>query len=254
MFDLVQSVKKNGVLSPGIVRPRAGGGYEIISGHRRKRASELAGRKTMPVFCRNYTDNEAVIVMVDANLQREEILPSEKAYAYKMKYEAMKKTRKKGEGKTLRSLGEKNGESQKTVQNYIWLTRLIPEIMDMVDRKEVGIRQAINLSFIDSEGQKKIGEVLMEPGVKISFSASKKLRNLSVEELSKEVVQNTLKLEQCNKESGRGQEKQIILSMEEIAEFFPQSTSVKMVKEEIFSILRREKYGNGCQLSERSSI
>jgi hypothetical protein len=94
----------------------------------------------------------------------------------------------------------------------------------------------------------------MEPGVKISFSASKKLRNLSVEELSKEVVQNTLKPEQCNKESGRGQEKQIILSMEEIAEFFPQSTSVKMVKEEILSILRREKYGNGCQLSERSSI
>ena len=252
MFDLVQSVKKNGVLNPGIVRPRTGGGYEIISGHRRKRASELAGRKTMPVFCRNYTDNEAVIVMVDANLQREEILPSEKAYAYKMKYEAMKKERKKGDGKTLQSLGAKNGESQKTVQNYIWLTRLIPELMDMVDKKDIGIRQAINLSFIDKAGQQMIGEVLMEPGIHLSFSDSKKIRELSAKDFSKEKLWCIFKSNKNDKRSGKG--KQIIFSMEEIIDYFPENASVKMIKEEILSILKKEKHGNGCQLSEGGDV
>jgi len=124
MQETLESIKEHGVLVPGIARPRTEGGYEIIAGHRRKRASELAGLTEMPVIVRDYSDDEATIIMVDSNIQREDILPSEKAKAYKMKFDAMKHQGSKIGGLTLDTIGEKAGESGKTVQRYIWLSRL----------------------------------------------------------------------------------------------------------------------------------
>ena len=141
MQETVESIKNYGVLMPGIARPRAGGGYEIIAGHRRKHGCELAGLSTMPMFIRDYSDDEATIIMVDTNIQREDILPSEKARAYAMKYEAMKHQGKKGNGSSLDEVGEAAGESGKTVQRYIWLARLSDELLDMVDKKKIGLER-----------------------------------------------------------------------------------------------------------------
>ena len=127
MQETVESIRNYGVLMPGIARPRAEGGYEIIAGHRRKHGCELAGLSTMPMFIRDYNDDEATVIMVDTNIQREDILPSEKARAYSMKYEAMKHQGKKGKGSSLDEVGEAAGESGKTVQRYIWLARLSDE-------------------------------------------------------------------------------------------------------------------------------
>lgn len=128
MQETVESIRNYGVLMPGIARPRAGGGYEIIAGHRRKHGCELAGLSTMPMFVRDYSDDEATVIMVDTNIQREDILPSEKARAYAMKYEAMKHQGKKGSGSSLDEVGEAAGESGKTVQRYIWLAEAFAEL------------------------------------------------------------------------------------------------------------------------------
>lgn len=130
MQETVESIKNYGVLMPGIVRTRAEGGYEIIAGHRRKHGCELAGLSTMPVFVKEYSDDEATVIMVDTNIQREDILPSEKARAYAMKYEAIKHQGRKGGGNSLDEVGEAAGESGKTVQRYIWLARLSDELQD----------------------------------------------------------------------------------------------------------------------------
>lgn len=137
MEETTESIRQYGVLVPGIARPRAGGGYEIIAGHRRKRGCELVGKTEMPVIVRNYTDDEAIIIMVDSNIQREDILPSEKAKAYKMKYEAMKHQGKKSGKNTLEEVGEAAGENGKKVQRYIWLSRLSDELLEMVDHKKL---------------------------------------------------------------------------------------------------------------------
>jgi len=133
MAETVESIKKYGVLTPGIVRPRREGGYEIISGHRRKRALELLGEKRMPVMIRNYTDAEATIIMVDSNIQREDILPSEKARAYKMKYAAMSKSKKRGDGRVVAQLARETRESVKTIQRYLRLADLSDKLLDMLD-------------------------------------------------------------------------------------------------------------------------
>jgi len=245
MYDLAESIKTYGVLTPGIVRPRKGGGYEIISGHRRKRASELAGKDKMPVFCKNYTDDEATVVMVDANLQREEILPSERAFAYKMKYEAMKRTKKRGDGRTLNNLGIKNGESQKTVQNYIWLTRLIPELMSMVDAGEIGIKQAVNLSFISMKGQEIIREILIEDNYNISFGMSKRLREITEAEFTKENVLKVINPDSATNKKEIGKDIHIDFTIDELRYFFPKDISVEEIRETIIQMLS-EKCGNGC--------
>lgn len=137
MEETTESIRQYGVLVPGIARPRAGGGYELIAGHRRKRGSQRAGKSEMPVIVRNYSDDEATIIMVDSNIQREDILPSEKAKAYKMKYEAMKHQGKKSGKNTLDEVGEAAGENAKKVQRYIWLARLSEELLEMVDTKKL---------------------------------------------------------------------------------------------------------------------
>lgn len=175
MEETTESISKYGVLVPGIARPRAEGGYEIIAGHRRKRGSERAGLDTMPVIVRNYTDDEATIIMVDSNIQREDILPSEKAKAYAMKYEAMKHQGIKG-GSTLDEVGEAAGESGKTVQRYVWLARLSDELLDMVDAKKIGISQGVDISFLSEEQQQYVLVILQETGATVSNAQAAKLK------------------------------------------------------------------------------
>ncbi len=175
MEETTESISKYGVLVPGLARPRKEGGYEIIAGHRRKRGSELAGLDTMPVIVRNYTDDEATIIMVDSNIQREDILPSEKARAYAMKYEAMKHQGSKG-GSTLDEVGEAAGESGKTVQRYVWLARLSDELLDMVDKKKIGIAQGVDISFLSEEAQQWVAVILEETGASVSNAQAAKLK------------------------------------------------------------------------------
>lgn len=176
MQETVESIKNYGVLMPGIARPRAEGGYEIIAGHRRRHGCELAGLSTMPMFVRDYTDDEATIIMVDTNIQREDILPSEKARAYSMKYEAMKHQGKKGAGNSLDEVGEAAGESGKTVQRYIWLSRLSDELLEMVDKKKIGLVQGVDISFLTEQAQEWVQAIMEETGTNISTVQSAKLK------------------------------------------------------------------------------
>ena len=148
MQETVESVRKYGVLIPGIVRPHSESGYEVVAGHRRWRACELAGLEEMPVIIRDMDDDTAVVIMVDSNIQREDILPSEKAKAYRMKYEAMRHQGKKSGKTTLDEIGEIVGENAKKVQRYIWLSRLSEGLLDMVDHKKLGFSQGVDISFL----------------------------------------------------------------------------------------------------------
>lgn len=161
---------------PGIARPMKDGGYEIIAGHRRRHACELVGLTTMPMFIRDYTDDEATIIMVDSNIQREDILPSEKAKAYRMKYDAMKHQGSKEGGLTLGELGEAAGESAKTVQRYIWISRLSDSLLDMVDAKKIGIMQAVDLSFLSEDAQQWVLVAIQETNVVITTQQSAMLK------------------------------------------------------------------------------
>lgn len=153
MQEMIESIREYGILMPGIARPMKGGGYEIIAGHRKKYACEMVVLSSIPMFIRDYTDDEATIIMVDSNIQREDILPSEKSKAYRMKYDTMKHQGIKAGGLTLGELGEAGGENAKTVQRYIWISRLLDELLDMVDTKKIGIMQAVDLSFLSEDVQ-----------------------------------------------------------------------------------------------------
>lgn len=163
MEETVESIKEHGVLMPGIARPRKEGGYEIISGHRRRRASELAGKTEMPFIIKDYSDDEATVIMVDSNIQREDILISEKAKAYHMKYMAMKHQGTAG-GISLDVMSEQTGESQKTVQRYIYLARLTDELLGLVDAKKLGVKQGVEISTLDTAQQEIVYKVLSELG------------------------------------------------------------------------------------------
>lgn len=176
MQETVESIAQNGVLVPGIARPRVGGGYEIIAGHRRKRASELAGKTEVPFLIRNYSDDEATIIMVDTNIQREDILPSEKAFAYHMKNEALKHQGKKTEKSTYELVGEKAGDNAKTVQRYIRLTKLIPELLKLVDTKKIGFIVGAELSYLDQEEQLAVYKFLYKTGKKITVEQAEHLK------------------------------------------------------------------------------
>lgn len=174
MMDLIESIKENGVLTPVIVRPKEDGNYEMISGHRRLFAATSAGLETIPVYVKELTDDQATIAMVDSNLQRERILPSEKAFAYKMRYEAMRRTAGRPE-KNLSQIGTNYradvelaktvGESRNQVHRYLRLTELIPELLDLVDIERIAISTAVDISFLRKEVQQWIYEYLKENGV-----------------------------------------------------------------------------------------
>ena len=218
MEETTESIGKYGVLVPGIVRPRAEGGYEIIAGHRRKRGSEKAGLDTMPVIVRNYTDDEATIIMVDSNIQREDILPSEKAKAYAMKYEAMKHQGSKG-GSTLDEVGEAAGESGKTVQRYVWLARLSDELLGMVDTKRIGIAQGVDISFLSAEQQQYVTIILQETGASVSNAQAAKLKEYGKSgELTLAMVRLILSEE-------KPKERKVTIKGDKINRYFPEDYS-----------------------------
>ncbi len=234
MEETAESIRQHGVLVPGIARPRAGGGYEIIAGHRRKRGSELAGLDKMPVIVRNYTDDEATIIMVDSNIQREDILPSEKARAYAMKYEAMKHQGSKG-GSTLDEVGEAAGESGKTVQRYVWLARLSDELLDMVDAKKLGISQGVDISFLPEEQQQYVLAVLQETGASVSNAQSAKLKEYG------KSGELTLAMARLILAEEKPKERKVTIKADRINQFFTEEYSEKEIEDIIMSLLEKWK-------------
>lgn len=231
MQETVESIKNYGVLMPGIARPRAEGGYEIIAGHRRRHGCELAGLSTMPMFVRNYTDDEATIIMVDTNIQREDILPSEKARAYSMKYEAMKHQGKKGAGNSLDEVGEAAGESGKTVQRYIWLARLSDELLEMVDKKKIGLVQGVDISFLTEQAQEWVQVIMEEIGTNISTVQSAKLKEYGKKgELTMPMVRLILTEE-------KPKERKVTLKAEKISRYFPEEYSESEIENVIIELL-----------------
>lgn len=179
MDELVESIRENGVLEPALVRPRTLGGYEIISGHRRKRACEKAGLEEMPVIIRELTDDESAILMVDSNNQREELLYSEKAWAYRIKYDALKHQGKKFSESSAEQLGKENNKSGRQIKRYIRLTYLQEDLLDLVDQKKIAFRAAENLSFLTETEQNILLEAILEHKVYPNIDTAEKLKQMS---------------------------------------------------------------------------
>ena len=231
MQETIESVREHGVLMPGIARPRAEGGYEIIAGHRRRHACEAVGLETMPMFIRDYTDDEATIIMVDSNIQREDILPSEKARAYAMKYEAMKHQGKKGAGNSLDEVGEAAGESGKTVQRYIYLSRLSDELLELVDKRKIGLVQGVDLYFLNEQEQEWVQAVIEETGVFVSTSQSSKLKEYGKNnELTLPMVRLILT-------ESKQKERKVIIKADKISRYFPEEYSSEEIEKVIYQLL-----------------
>ncbi len=239
MMNMAESVRKYGVLMPAIVRERPEGGYEVIAGHRRRMASELAEQTTMPCLIRNLTDDEAILVMVDSNLQREKILPSEKAFAYKMKLEAMKRqgqrtdltlsplaTKLRGQ-RSDEILGKQVGESKDTIRRYIRLTELIPSILEMVDEDKIAMRPAVELSYLSKEQQEFLFDTMQSEDCTPSHVQAIKMRKFSEEgKLDNDVIFAVMTEEKPN------QVEQFKMPMKRIDKFFAPGTPKKK-KEDI---------------------
>lgn len=251
MQEMVESVTQHGVLVPGIVRPRPEGGYELVAGHRRKRASELAGLDTMPVFVRDLNDDEAVLIMVDSNLQREKILPSEKAFAYKMKLEAMKRHAgrpcKNGapvgphfeEGKSRDILAEKSPDSKSQIQRYIRLTELLPGLLRLVDEEKLPLRPAVEISYLIKDEQKLLLDFVEDAGVIPSLMQAQKLREYSQRtELTRHLIEDIMSVE-------KSAPVKITLKKKRLYQYFPQSYTQEQMEDVIFSLLETWKSQNG---------
>lgn len=241
MMDMAESVKQYGVLVPALVREKKGGGYEMIAGHRRKMASELAEKEEIPCIVRNLSDDEAVIIMVDSNLQREEILPSEKAFAYKMKLEAMNR---QGERTDLTStpvvsklrtneiLAKQTGDSRETIRRYIRLTELIPSILDLVDEGKIAMRPAVELSYLPKKEQNTLYDTMQAEDCTPSHAQAIKLRKFSEEgRLNEDVVLSILSEEKGN------QKEQFRMPKERISKYFSPGTPVKQMEDTIVKAL-----------------
>ena len=242
MFDTAESVKQYGVLVPAIARPRDEGGYELVAGHRRKRACELAELETMPVIVRNLDDDAAIIIMVDSNLQRENVLPSERAFAYKMKLSAMKrqvgrpsKENASQVGTQKRSdqlLAEQVGESRNQVQRFIRLTHLIPEILSMVDENKIAFNPAVELSFLKDEEQADLLEAMDMEQATPSLSQAQRLKKFSNEgKLSLEVMSAIMS------EEKKGDLDKVTLTGDKLKRYFPKSYTPKQMEETIIKLL-----------------
>lgn len=231
MEELVESIRQHGVLIPGIVRPRVGGGYELIAGHRRKHGSELAGKTDMPVIIRDYTDDEATIMMVDSNIQREVILPSEKAKAYKLKYEALKHQGKRSGKSTLDQVGEAAGENAKKVQRYIWLSRLSDQLLQMVDDKRLGISQGVDLSFLSERSQELVADAIGKEKYTVSLEQSAKLKDYEKQDtLTPTVVRLILEGTQSHK-------RKITFKTDKLNQYFDEHYSSEEIESIILHLL-----------------
>lgn len=252
MLDMVESIRQYGVLVPALVREKPEGGYEMIAGHRRKMASELADKQTIPCIVRNVSDDEATIIMVDSNLQREEILPSEKAFAYKMKLDAMKRqvgrpsknyvpVAQDLRGKTSRQvLAEQVGESQDQVRRFIRLTELIPPILELVDNTvlkdkevlQIAMRPAVELSYLPKEEQQILYDTMQLEDCTPSHAQAIKMRKFSEEgRLNEDVILSILSEEKPN------QVEQFKISRKRIDKYFSPGTSTKQIEDTIIKAL-----------------
>ncbi len=244
MLEMADSVKQYGVLVPGLVRPKADGGYEMVAGHRRKKASELAGKETMPCIVRNLDDYEATIIMVDSNLQRESILPSEKAFAYKMKLEAIKRQGSRTDltsGQIDPKLSNRRsneivagnaGESVKQVQRYIRLTELMPSILDMVNEKQIAFNPAVEISYLTEKEQQDLCKTMQSEDCTPSLAQAQRMKKLSQDgRLSEDVIFSILTEEKPN------QKEKLNIQRERIDRFFPKNFSEKQKEDLIVQLL-----------------
>lgn len=235
MQEMVESMKRNGVLVPGIVRIRAEGGYEVISGHRRWRACELAGLTEMPVMIRDLDDDAATLMMVDTNIQREDILPSEKAKAYKQKYEAMKHQGSKGDKYTADEVGEAAGESGRTVQRYIRLAELVDGLLEYVDTKKISLVTGEILSFLKVQEQEWLLGAISNSGTFPSKVQALKLKENSKAGLLTEGNVYAVIVKKDNGKTG------VTISAKKISSYFPEEYTKEQIEEVIYSLLNRWK-------------
>ena len=242
MQRTVESVEQYGVLSPLIARPRPEGGYEIISGHRRQHAAQLAGLDALPVIVRNMDDDAAVLLMVDSNLQRENILPSERAFAYKMKLEAIKNQGARSDltsGQivqksklSIERVAEDAGEGYKTVQRFIRLTNLIPELLDMVDEKKIAFNPAVELSYLDTNQQRDFLEAMNDTQNAPSLSQAQQLKKMAQQgEFSYEKAFDVMGQEK------KSEKDTVTIKNETLRKYFPRSYTPKQMEEKIIQLL-----------------
>ena len=235
--ELTTSITENGITTPLIVRPLKDGNYEIVSGHRRKRACELAGLDEMPVFIKNLSDDDAAIMMVDANNQREELLYSERAWAYRIKYEAMKHQGKSSWGSSSEQLGKENGKSGRQIKRYIRLTYLQEELLDLVDRKKITFKAAEKLSFLSEKEQGLLMEAILEFKVFPNDVMADKMKTLSAASaLDEKQIENVL-LQDIQKG------KSFSIPAKTIQQYFPEDYSSEDIEKVIIQLL--EKWNRG---------
>lgn len=243
MEKLAESITQHGILMPGLVRPRAAGGYEIVAGHRRKFASMKAGIREMPVIVRDMDDDTAVILMVDSNVQRENVLPSEKARAYKMKLDAIKRkagrpskenSAQVGQNFSVEKVAEDAGESKSQIQRYIRLNELIPELLEMVDGNEIKFNPAYELAFLRPEEQAVLYDILQAEEVTPSLSQAQRLKRASQEgRLSEQDIAAIMREEKAQtRDTGK-----VTLPAKEIEQFFPKSYTPEQKKKVIVKLL-----------------
>ena len=237
MDELVESVRTYGILSPLLARPK-GEGYELVSGHRRRLAAQKLGLPTVPVLVREMTDDEAVVLMVDSNLQRENLLPSEKAFAYRMKLEAMKHQGKAtsrqvvGKLESADEVGQVNGESGRTIQRYIRLTNLVPPLLQMVDDGRIAFSPAVELSYLTRDEQAELWDLIGREDATPSLSQALRMKQLSREaKLTPEVLYAILTEEKPN------QKEQIRIKTESLRKYFPRNYSAQQMEREIIKLL-----------------
>ena len=255
MAEMVDSVKQYGVLVPALVRPKADGGYEMVAGHRRKCAAMLAGITEMPCIIRNLTDDEATIIMVDSNLQRETILPSEKAFAYKMKLEAMKRQGQRSDltsaplepklkgSRSNEELAASSPDSRSQIQRYIRLTELIPPVLDMVDSSKIAFRPAVELSYLSKEQQQSLYDTMECEDCTPSLAQAIKMKEFSRDgKLTEEVILSIMQEEKPN------QREQFKMPKERISKYFAPGTPAQKIEDTIVKALelyrRRERQRN----------
>ena len=241
MLDTVDSIREYGVLVPAIARPDPEGGYELISGHRRKRGCEMAGLQTMPVIIRDLDDDAAVLVMVDSNIQREELLPSERAFAYKMKLEALKHQGARSDltssqlGTKLRAdelLAQQAGESRNQVQRFIRLTELISELLDMVDERKLAFNPAVEVSYLKRDEQRMLLEAMDAEQTTPSLSQAQRLKKFSQEGRLTEEAMSAIMSEEKKSEMDK-----VTLRSDTLRKYFPKSYTPKQMEQTIIKLL-----------------
>ena len=240
MRDTADSIREYGVLVPAIARPRPDGGYELIAGHRRKRGCELAGLKTMPVIVRELDDDAAIIIMVDSNIQRENILPSERAFAYQMKLEALKHqglrtdltSTQVAQKLSAKRVGDEAGVSKDQVRRFIRLTNLIPALLDMVDNKKIAFNPAVELSYLTQEEQGKLVDTMESEQATPSLSQAQRLKKFSQEGKLTEESMLAIMSEEKKPEIGK-----VTLGTDTLRKYFPTNWTPKQMEDQILKLL-----------------